>query len=460
MSDPQKSKWGVLSATLFAGFTVVLNNSLMNVALPYFMGFYALTAVAGQWIITAFALGMALIMPVSTYLAKRFGSKAIFLTGTIIFLFSSLAGAFSWDFASMIAFRLVQGIGGGLIMPIAMIMIFQKFPKGERGFAMGVWGVAVMIAPTIGPTIGGLLLEFFSWHMLFLMNIPTAFISLLLAIKFLQEDAQKERRQFDWLGFLFVTGGILGTLIGIDALQTNAGVYVYLLIFSGIVLLGLFVVHELRTSEPLLDISILKNTVFSASLLILINSVTAMFSVLLLIPILIQEVYGQSALYAGLLLFPQALAWGSSMTIGGRLLDRKGPYPVIMIGVITITVVTFILAFSINTTSVALLITLLVIHGIANGFINTPVTTAGLNALPAEHVSAGSVFNNVARQMMKVISVVLLSILYESRRNSHLVTTSDELQSGLVAIQEVYIIVAICLAISIPIVFYLRKDWQ
>ncbi|WP_081831898.1 MFS transporter [Geomicrobium sp. JCM 19038] len=151
---------------------------------------------------------------------------------------------------------------------------------------------------------------------------------------------------------------------------------------------------------------------------------------------------------------------GISMTIGGRLLDRKGPYPVIMIGVITITVVTFILAFSINTTSVALLITLLVIHGIANGFINTPVTTAGLNALPAEHVSAGSVFNNVARQMMKVISVVLLSILYESRRNSHLVTTSDELQSGLVAIQEVYIIVAICLAISIPIVFYLRKDWQ
>lgn len=132
MSDPQKSKWGVLSATLFAGFTVVLNNSLMNVALPYFMGFYALTAVAGQWIITAFALGMALIMPVSTYLAKRFGSKTIFLTGTIIFLFSSLAGAFSWDFASMIAFRLVQGIGGGLIMPIAMIMISRNSRK-ENG---------------------------------------------------------------------------------------------------------------------------------------------------------------------------------------------------------------------------------------------------------------------------------------------------------------------------------------
>ncbi|GAK05991.1 LOW QUALITY PROTEIN: hypothetical protein JCM19037_4540 [Geomicrobium sp. JCM 19037] len=417
-----RNKWGVLIAALFAGFTVVLNNSLMNVALPHFMQLYTLTAVEGQWIITAFALGMTLVMPLTGYLSKRVGSKKIFLLGTLVFLVGSIAGPFSWDFTSMIGFRLVQGIGGGMIMPIGMMLIFKHFSKNERGFAMGIWGVAIMIAPTIGPTVGGIILEYSSWEMLYIMNVPTSLLSLVLAIYFLTKDGDSERVSFDWLGFLLVSGGIIGLLVGVDALQSTQNGFVYFMIGLGFALLIGFVLHELRTDEPLLDIRVLKNFIFTASLLLLANSTIAMFSVLLLIPILIQDIYGLSALYAGLLLFPQALSMGISMTIGGRILDKKGPYPVIMTGVVLICIATFGIAYSLADLQPAFLIALLILHGFANGFVNTPVTTAGLNALPANHLPAGTALNNVSRQMMKVISVVLLSMLFEARRHIMLPT--------------------------------------
>ncbi|QQK75541.1 multidrug efflux MFS transporter [Salicibibacter cibarius] len=453
------SKWGVLIAALLGGFMVILNNSLMNVALPYFMDLFQITAVEGQWIITAFALGMAIVMPLTSYLSKRFGPKKIFLIGTLIFFAGSLAGPFSWNFTSIIVFRLFQGFGGGLIMPLTMMLIFKHFPKNERGLALGIWGIAAMVAPTIGPTLGGVLLEFFSWEMLFYINVPTAFIAAGAALYFLQKDTKPTMLRFDWRGFLFISFGLVATMIGIDLLQSYPGeLWVYGLIVAGVAGLVLFIWQELRSDEPLLNIRILKNAVFSGSLLVINFSVMAMFSVLLFVPILIQDIYGYSPLYAGFVLFPQAISMGIAMTIGGRVLDKKGPYIVIMTGVVVTTIATFAIALSIGQVGIIMLIVFLVIQGIGNGLINTPASTAGLNALKETHVPAGSAFNNVSRQLMKVICIVFLSIFFEYRRGAHLIG-SDSIAAGEQAVRDSYLLVASLLVASIILVFYLRKRW-
>ncbi|SDJ11582.1 MDR family MFS transporter [Natribacillus halophilus] len=460
MNEGKKAnKWGVLVATLLGGFMVILNNSLMNVALPYFMQLFDITAVEGQWIVTAFALGMAIVMPLTSYLSKRVGRKKIFLLGTLIFFVGSLAGPFSWDFTSMIFFRLLQGFGGGLIMPLTMMLIFKHFPKNERGLALGIWGIAAMVAPTIGPTLGGVLLEFFSWDMLFYINLPTAVVAAGAGLYFLEKDGEPMMLRFDWIGFLFISFGLVAAMIGIDLLQAYPGeLWVYGLIAAGVSALVLFIWQELRSDEPLLNIRILRNTVFSGSLIVICFSVMAMFSVLLLVPILIQDIYGYSPLFAGLLLFPQALSMGIAMTIGGRVLDKKGPYIVIMTGVVTTTLSTFAIGFSIGEVGVVMLTTFLVFQGIGNGMINTPASTAGLNALKEEHVPAGSAFNNVSRQLMKVICIVFISIFFEYRRGTHL-STNEWAAAGEQAVQESYLLVAVFLLASIPLVYYLRKRW-
>ncbi|QQK77798.1 DHA2 family efflux MFS transporter permease subunit [Salicibibacter cibarius] len=457
--NKQVNKWGVLLSTVLSGFMVILNNSLMNVSLPFFMDMYQITAVEGQWIITAFSLGMVIVMTLSNYLRKRVGRKKIFLLGTFIFLLGSFFGSLAWDFASLIIFRFIQGLGGGLVMPLSMILIFEHFPKNERGLALGIWGVGATGAPTIGPTIGGILLEFFTWEMLFYINIPTALVAALAGIFFLQKDEKSIKVHFDWIGFIYISLGLAFLMIGINFLQNQLyAISAYTIITLGVAALLLFIWQELRIDQPLLNIRILNNFVFSGSLVLISFNILAMFSILLLIPILIQDIYGLPPLYAGFILFPQALAMGLSMTIGGKILDKKGPYIVILLGVLITTVLTFVIGFSIGEISLGFLATLLALQGIGNGMINTPASTSGLNALNEEYVSSGSAFNNLSRQLMKVICVVFLSIFFEYRRALHL-DSNGWIEAGERAIQESYLFVAFFIATSIPLVLYLRKKW-
>src|SRR5690625_1627243 len=148
------TKWGVLFTTQVATFTVILNNSLLNVAIPYFMPLYELSAVQAQWIITGYALGMLITMTIAAYLGRKLGFKTVYAIGLIIFVSMSVFGAMAWDFPIIILARILQGLGGGLIMPLSIMLIFKYFEKEERGLAMGIWGISSMVAPAIGPTIG------------------------------------------------------------------------------------------------------------------------------------------------------------------------------------------------------------------------------------------------------------------------------------------------------------------
>ncbi|RKQ35726.1 DHA2 family efflux MFS transporter permease subunit [Oceanobacillus halophilus] len=451
------NKWGILAATQLGGFTVILNNSLMNVALPYFMNYYQITTVQTQWIVTIFALGMALTTPLTGYIGNKFGHKKVFILGMSFFVFSSLLGTFSSTFFLIIISRFLQGLGGGIVMPLSMILVFKYFPKNERGLAMGIWGISAMIAPAIGPALGGFILSFYHWPMLFIINIPTSVIALITASYYLKKSKGLEKNTFDILGYSLITIGIVSFLFGIERLQSGMPHYfAWGVLGIGGISLYFFVKNEIKVKSPLLNIRVFKNKVFSIGLLITTCSTISFFTILILIPLLMQEVLLKSPLFTGLILFPQAIAIGIAMTIGGRLLDQKGAFIVLSTGIILLTFSLFSLSFWVGKVPIWIIVLLLIFQGIGNGFINTPSVTMSLNSLRENNVNDGSAIISIFRQIVKILSVVVISIIFEWRREVYIVDVSKQ-EAGILAIKQSLAFTGTFIAIVLVVLLILRK---
>src|SRR5690625_3949837 len=289
------SKWLVVISVLFGTFTVILNNSMLNPTLPYFMETFDVDAVAVSWLLTIFLVSMGMTMPVTGYLGDRFGKKKIYMIGLAVFILGSLSGALSPTLPLIIISRAVQGIAGGLMMPIAMALIFNSFPKDERGLAMGLYGIAAMIAPAIGPTVGGIVIEFFTWPFLFLFNIPFALAGIIFCNKYLKPTEKNPALKFDLLGFILITIGVGSILFALGRGSTLALLLSPLslsLLMLGIIFIVLFVKYENRQEEPLLDLSIFKIPTYSVSIVVTATASIGLFSGIFLLPLLLQNVYG------------------------------------------------------------------------------------------------------------------------------------------------------------------------
>lgn len=331
---------------------------MLNPALPHLMTVFRADAVSAGWVITAFMVTMGITMPLTGYLGDRFGKKKLYLIGLLIFISGSLLGSFSWDLSSLIFFRGLQGVAGGIMMPLSMALIFEVFPRHERGLATGIWGIAAMMAPAIGPTIGGFIIETGSWPWLFLVNVPTGLLGLVFGVLYLKNTNKVQGITFDKWGFLSVTAGvglILFALGRVSALVHFTEPLNISLILFGFISVFIFVKIENRVKQPLLDLSIFKNKAYTYSVWIAVSASLALFSGIFLIPLLIQHVYGLGAIMTGLVFLPAALFTGIFMTIGGRILDRKGPLFVVTSGLVAIAFATISLGFLTTETSLVMI---------------------------------------------------------------------------------------------------------
>lgn len=463
MSEQEKNKrrWGVLITTLVAGFTVILNNSLLSVALPVFMTIYEISVVQAQWLLTVFGIGMLISMSIAAYMSKKFGSKKVFIISLIFFGCAAIFGALAWNFPMIIVARFFQGLAGGMIMPISLILIFSVFDKSERGFAMGIWGISAMAAPAIGPTIAGIILNYSSWQLLFLINIPTSLICLITALRFLKrKTTETEKNSFDWTGFALITIGLICVLLSMERFSQSPIIIVpVILLIIGVICVWRFVLHELKIEEPLLNVRILMNKVYSSSLAIISCSVLGMFTIILMIPILFQEVMGESPLLTGLALFPNALMIGISMTIGGKILDRKGPLIPFMIGIILISTMAFIMSRTIDIMPLWAIFVLLAVYGAGNGLINTPATTTAMNSLQDKNIRAGASILNMLKQVIKAVAVVFLSVFFEFRRGIYISQDYTISSAGMMAIKEAFLLLSCLLILTIPLIIYISRRY-
>jgi len=457
-------KWLVVITVLLGTFTIILNNSMLNPAIPHLMNVFEADAVSTGWVITIFMVTMGMIMPLTGFLGDKCGKKQLYIAGLSIFILGSILGSFSWDLSSLIFFRGVQGIGGGMIMPLSLALIFEAFPKGERGLATGIWGIAAMMAPTIGPTLGGIIIEMGSWEWLFLFNIPTGVLGLIFSSIYLKQTDKVANIRFDLLGFLTVTLGVgsillaLGRVSELSHLRDATNISLILL---GMLSLYLFVRIENRTEQPLLDLSVFKIPAYTYSVWVAMISSISLFGGIFLLPLLIQQVYGFNAIMTGLTFLPAALLTGVFMTIGGRLLDRQGPAVIVTTGLSIVAVGTLLLGFIGIDTAIWVIFVLNAVRGIGMGLSTMPATTSGMNSIPEKFISRGSAMNNVLRQMSSAFGIVFVSIYFEVRRGQVMASTSVTIEeASLTAITEGFILISILAFLSIPAGILLGKEYK
>lgn len=454
-----ESKWLVVISVLFGTFTVILNNSMLNPTLPHFMELFDADAVAVSWLLTIFMVSTGMTMPVTGYLGDRFGKKKIYITGLSLFMVGSILGALSSTLAMIIASRAIQGIAGGLMMPIAMALIFNSFPKEERGLAVGLYGIAAMVAPAIGPTVGGIVIEFFTWPFLFLFNIPFALVGILFCLKYLKPTEKNEDLKFDFIGFILITAGVGSILFTLGRGSTLAlllSKQSLLLLVIGIVLIITFVKYESRQDEPLLDLSIFKIPTYSLSIVVTATASIGLFSGIFLLPLLLQNVYGYSEIQTGLLFLPGALISGLFMTLGGRILDKKGPKYVIPVGLFILGSFTLSLGFNTISTSFWVILILNSLRSAGLGMSNMPATTAGMNSIPDGLVTQGSAMNNVIRQIFSSFGIVFFSIYYEVRRAQLFSIYEETQEATLQALNEAFMVAGVLILLVVPLSFMIK----
>ncbi|OLO26697.1 MFS transporter [Alkalihalophilus pseudofirmus] len=453
-------KWMVVIAVLIGTFTLILNNSMLNPAVPQLMNVFDTDAVSTGWVITIFMVTMGMTMPITGFLGDKWGKKRLYIFGLGIFVVGSILGSFSWNLSSLIFFRGLQGIGGGIMMPLSMALIFANFPRKERGLATGIYGVAAMMAPTIGPTVGGVIIETGSWQYLFLCNVPFGLLGIWFASKYLKETELDAKITFDRWGFMTVTIGVGLILLALgrtSSLEHLTNVLNISLIVVGVICLILFIMIEKRQQFPLLDLSIFKITPYSLSVWVSGVMSIGLFGGVFLIPLLLQNVYGFNAIVTGLVFLPAALLMGIFMTVGGRILDKRGGTGVVTTGLIISTVSTFLLGFLTMETSLAFIIFIMAVRGIGFGLSSMPATTAGMNAIPEQIISRGSAMNNVLRQMSSALGIVFISIYYEVRKAQLYGIEESVEAANLQAINEGFMILAVLTAITVPFGYLLGK---
>lgn len=457
------SKWLVVVSVLFGTFTVILNNSMLNPTLPRFMELFSADAVTISWILTIFMVATGMIMPLTGFLAKRYGEKRVYMAGLVIFIIGSVTGSLSATLPMIIFSRAIQGVASGLMMPIAMTLIFYAFPRHERGLAMGIYGIAAMIAPAIGPTVGGIVIEYFTWPSLFIVNIPFALMGLLFSSKYLKATPKDESIKFDLVGFILITTSIGAILYGLGRSSTFVlllSPITLTLLISGIILFVIFVFYERTQEQPLLDLSIFRIPTYTVSVVVTAIASIGLFSGIFLLPLLLQEVYGFGEVQTGLLFLPAALVSGVFMSIGGKILDKKGPKYVVPVGLLVLGVFTLMLGFNTLTTSFWFILILNSIRSAGLGMSNMPATTSGMNAIPEQQVAQGSAMNNIARQVSASFGIVFFSIYYEVRRAQLITQELDMQQATLTSINEAFLVAGIVILIVVPISFMLKGEQE
>ncbi|WP_318509179.1 DHA2 family efflux MFS transporter permease subunit [Bacillus sp. T3] len=412
MDQPeQQIKRGVLLFVLLLGsFLSVLNQTILNVVLPDLMKEFEVTATTVQWLSTGFMLVNGILVPVTAFLMKRFSTRQLFISSMLFLLIGTFINAIAPSFPILLTGRLIQAAGAGIIMPLLMMVVLMVFPAEGRGTAMGTIGLVMIFAPAIGPTLAGLVIEFFSWRWIFIGMFPLALIVILLSLKYLVNVSETSKAKLDMTSILLSTLGFGGLLYGFSSAGNHGWGSTFLLSYlsGGLIFLGLFIWRQLRSSDPLLNLIVFNEKMFTVTAIMNTLLTMVMYADMILLPIYLQASRGFSVLDTGLLLLPGALLNAVMSPISGRLFDKFGAKPLALIGLILTIAAIWGVTDLTETTSYSYLMIRTVVLRLGLSLLTMPITTAGLNSLPKQLNAHGSAVTNTVRQVAGAIGTALV----------------------------------------------------
>ncbi|MQY20819.1 DHA2 family efflux MFS transporter permease subunit [Nocardia macrotermitis] len=429
--DPTSDKLdaGVLKVAgvvVLGAIMSILDITVVTIALPTFQNTFHATYAIAAWSMTGYTLALATVIPLTGWAADRFGTKRLYMMALTFFVLGSLLCSTAWNIESLIAFRVIQGLGGGMLMPLGMTIMTHAAGPQRIGRVMAVLGVPMLLGPILGPILGGWLIDVHwfgmaGWHWIFLINVPIGALSLILSYVVFAPDRPEPSETFDFVGMLLASPGLALFLFGVSSIPEKHTVLasrVLIPAIVGLVLMVAFVLHALRTDHPLIDVHLFRNRSLTFAVLTMVFFAVAFFGAGLLLPSYLQQVRGLTPLHAGLLIAPQGLGAMLTMPIAGRLVDKIGPGRIVLTGLVVIGIGTAFLTQLHADTSYGLLMAALFVMGLGMGCTMMPVMTAAIQTLTHAQVARGTTLMNIVNQTAGSIGTAVMSVVLTNLLNS------------------------------------------
>lgn len=418
----KKYNRSLLVAVLLIGtFCTVLNQTLLATAFPTLMKEFDISASTVQWLTTGFLLVNGIMIPISAWLINSFSSKKLYISAMTTFLIGTIICFIAQNFPVLLAGRLIQAVGVGLSMPLLQNIMLTIFPPEKRGSAMGMAGIVIGLAPALGPTLSGWIIDHYSWRDLFGMVIPIVILVLVLALFFMKSVIELTHPKIDAISAILSTIGFGSLLYGFSSVGDKGWLSKEVLGFLivGAIFIFLFSKRQLNIEHPFLELRVFKSKIFTIAAVLAGVTNMAMIGAEMVLPLYIQNIRGESAFHSGLMLLPGALVMGLMMPITGAIFDKRGARKLAITGMFILTSATLPFAFLTSKTSVIVIVVLYAIRMFGISMVMMPVTTSGMNALPAHLISHGTAVNNTFRQVASSIgTAILISVLTNVTKNN------------------------------------------
>lgn len=418
-------KWIVACVVIFGTFMSILDSTIVNIAIPRLQSAFGTDLNSVQWVLTAYTLAQGVATPLTAFFADRIGIKRFYILSLIGFTLGSALCGIAWSLPVLILFRIFQGATGAFLTPLAITLLYREFPPQERGTVMGAFGVPILVAPAIGPTIGGYIVTYINWQLIFYINLPIGIVGLLMAFFFLREGEIIRDKHFDIPGFVLSAVGLGLLLYGLSDASTDGWLSGPVLgsLVGGAFLLVIFVAVELsiarRGRQPLLDLSVFADRSFTTSSIASLLVVFSLFGGLFLIPVYLENLRGLSAFNAGLVLLPQAFASMVTMLLGGRLVDRFGVRAIVIPGLIIMSIALWIYSSLDVYIPIGQFQWLLILRSCGIGLCMQPLMVSALANIEPRRLSQASSVSTTLRFVGSSLAIAIIATQVQGQNKIH-----------------------------------------
>ena len=427
-----EQKWKVLISIMFGIFMIILDSTIVNIAFPTLRREFGASLADAQWVLSIYVLSLGVTTPVSGFLADRFGIKRVYLLGLSLFVIGSFLCGLAPSLGMLIAARALQGFGGGIAQPLGPAQLYRAFPPEEQGSAFGILGIALVVAPALGPILGGWLVDINLWRAIFFVNIPIGIVGVFLGSRFLLNYQTGRKPTFDPLGLITAVIGFGAVLYAASVAETAgwAGALTLTAFGVGVLILAVHAWVELKVAkEPMASLRLFGNPVFLNASLVGYVATVALFGAEFLMPVYLQAFRGRTALETGFILLAVAATSAIATPLAGRLYDKIGPRMNLVVGFIILCVNTWQLSKIEGNTPISYIIFLLALRGLAVGLTLQTSFVAALSSIPLDRLPRGSSLLNSTRFVVQAVSVAALATIFASSVSADVRAQQDQLQN-------------------------------
>lgn len=429
-------KWIVAIVVIFGAFMSILDQTIVNIAIPRLQNAFGADLNTVQWVLTAYILTQGVVTPTTAFFADRLGTKRFYLIALAVFTIGSALCGLAWSLPILIVFRIFQGIGGAFLFPLSITLLYNEFPLEQRGLASGIFGIAALLAPAVGPTLGGYFVTYADWPLIFYVNVPIGIAGFILGVILLREIRSEGHIRFDIPGFLLAAVGLTLVLYALSDASTDGWTSTKVLGFliGGVVVLAGFIAVELsianRGGQPLVNLKLFANGPYLTSNIANILITFAFFGGIFLFPIYLQNLRGLNAFQAGLLLLPQAFASIVTALIGGRIVDRFGVRIVVIPGLLLLAFATWQFTTLSLYTPYWWLQIMFVLRGLALGVIIQPLSVSALAEIRPRLFAQASSLYTVLRFVSTSLGIAVLATLVQTQAKVHYSHLAEQVTPG------------------------------